>query len=47
MRWAALGPEDEPDLIFRYAADDPEAGAEARRRHAELRHGWEQWLASA
>jgi hypothetical protein len=45
--WAAIGPEDEPDLIFRYAADDPEALVVVRRRHTELRHEWEQWLASA
>jgi hypothetical protein len=44
--WAAMGPEDDPDLIFRYAAD-PEAVVEVRRRHMELRHEWEQWLASA
>ena len=35
--WAAIGPEDDPDLIRRYAADDPEAVAEVRRRHAERR----------
>jgi hypothetical protein len=29
----ALGLEDEPNLIFRYAADDPEAIAEVRSRH--------------
>jgi hypothetical protein len=45
--WAAIGPEDEPDLIFRYTADDPEAVTEVRRRHAELRRVWEQNLASA
>ena len=35
--WAPIGPEDEFDLIRRYAADDPEAVAEVRRRHAERR----------
>jgi hypothetical protein len=29
--------EDEPNLLFRYAADDPEAVAEVRRQHAERR----------
>ena len=45
--WAGIGPEDEPDLIYRYAADEPEAVAEVRRRHAERRNRWEQNLASA
>jgi hypothetical protein len=45
--WAAIGPEDEPDLIFRYVADSPEAVAQVRHRHAELRQAWEEWLASA
>jgi hypothetical protein len=35
--WAPLGSEDDFDLIHRYAADVPEAVAEARRRHAERR----------
>jgi hypothetical protein len=29
--------EDEPDLLFRYAADDLDAIDEVRRRHAERR----------
>ena len=33
----ALRLEDEPNLIFSYAADDPEAIAEVRRRNAERR----------
>jgi hypothetical protein len=45
--WAGIGPEDEPDLIYQYAADDPEAVAEVRRRHAERRNRWEQNLAQA
>jgi hypothetical protein len=45
--WAAIGPEDDTDLIFRYVADDPEAIAEVQRRHAERRDAWEQKLASA
>jgi hypothetical protein len=44
--WASIGPEDEPDLIARYAADDPGAVAEVQRRHAERRYAWEQKLAS-
>ena len=35
--WAPICLEDYPDLIFRYAADDPEAVAEVRQRHAERR----------
>jgi len=34
--------EDEPNLIFRYAADDPDAIAEVRRRHIERRRAWEE-----
>lgn len=44
--WGAIGPEDEPDLIFRYVADDPDAVAEVRRRHAELLQAWEIWRRS-
>jgi hypothetical protein len=44
--WAALGPEDDPSLILRYAADDPQAVAEVRLRHAERRDRWEQKLSS-
>lgn len=40
--WGAIHREDEPDLISRYAADDPEAVSEVRRRHADLRERWEQ-----
>jgi len=36
----AIGLEDDAGLIFRYAADDPDAIAEVRARHAE---GWERW----
>jgi hypothetical protein len=35
--WAAIGPEDDPSLILRYAADDPDDLAEVRRRSAEKR----------
>ena len=31
--WGAIGPEDEPNLILRYIADDPDAVAEVRSRH--------------
>jgi hypothetical protein len=40
--WAAIGLEDEPNSIFRYAADEPNAIAEIRSRHAERRQRWEQ-----
>ena len=36
----AIGLEDDASLIFRYAADDPDAVADVRSRHAE---GWERW----
>ena len=39
---AAFELEDEPNLIFRYAADDSDAIAEVRRRHIERRHAWEE-----
>jgi hypothetical protein len=38
--YAGICLEDEPDLIFRYAADDPDAIAEVRRTHAERRELW-------
>jgi hypothetical protein len=38
--WAAIGPEDEADLILRSAADDPKAIDEVRLRHAERREVW-------
>jgi len=40
--WSPIGLEDEPDLIFRYCADEPEAVAEIRRRNKERREAWEQ-----
>jgi hypothetical protein len=39
---AAIALEDEPNLVFKYAADDPEAITEVRRRHAERREEWER-----
>jgi hypothetical protein len=40
--WGPIHREDEPDLISSYAADDPEAVSEIRRRHADLRAAWER-----
>jgi hypothetical protein len=40
--WGPICPEDEPELISLYAADEPKAVTEVRRRHAERRQAWEQ-----
>ena len=40
--WAPIGLEDQPNLIFRYAADEPEAVDEVRQRNAERRKAWER-----
>ena len=45
--WVPIALEDEPDLIFRYCADEPGALAEVRRRNKERREAWEQKRAGA
>ena len=40
--WAAICLEDEPNLIFSYAANEPKAVAEVRSRHAQRREAWER-----
>jgi hypothetical protein len=38
----AIALEEMPSLVFRYAADDPEAVAEVRSRTENRREAWEQ-----
>jgi len=38
--WAPVALEDEPNLIFGYWSDEPDAVAEVRRHNAERREPW-------